>query len=660
VYCRSSPDLFFPYQEVPNELEMHIKLFRENSHVDVVRHHILFLQSSGYGKTRLCLNLLQKKYLGLYFMCQDGGFSCSLAIRKLKDDFQAAKKEPARDACVEEFLQRIEAYAKSFASPAALFEQQFTADRYNAAFLDPSNLPAGCPSVSDEPQIECDANFPVAKAGVRLRGLNNPLLIIFDDAASLGDALMGKLKIALDGFDMIGVFLSACGQLYQLPPVQVSSRRSGRRPLPPICYLPTTDIHKGHKFFLGRPLWYSCYMSSLGGKPDQLIQLVRIAVERLKGGSMTTPPETFHLALFMCRFGGLYPVDYTSSSDFVMNHMAKYTSIGEETVGGHAQVSSTIAYPSEPILAEASAYCTSGLNEFDDDDDDDDAFSNDNCDDDVEDSVAASVDGDVLKRIAKKFAPVYCVKEAVLTTVKKQLAGRDPLVTTNKGSLGEFLGCALVGYQLDYIRANKIRESGSEYDPSGDHNNMSSPIPAKDFLCALFQDADENGRLSVLDEYMLNATHFIRLPYKPSNSTCVTAFARGAAVITYEGSRTLDFFMEAVRDLPSGGLYQNATPSNSDTDSGQCDESGKVDTASSSDGTPRYDNVHIRVAIKNYANDISRSQADKLLNMSAVNCEPVGATGIAGKEKLFVVVVINIGKGRLEPFQMVPHVYLWL
>jgi hypothetical protein len=352
-------------------------------------------------------------------------------------------------------------------------------------------------------------------------------------------------------------------------------------------------------------------------------------------------------------------VDYASSSDFVMNHMATYTSIGEETVGGHAQVSSSIAYPSEPILAEASAYCTSGLNEFDDDDDDDDnddehddgdAFSYDSCDDDVEDFVAASVDGSIRRRIAKKFAPVYCMKEAVLITVKKQLAGRDPLVTTNKGSLGEFLGCALVGYQLDYIRANKIRESGSEYDPSGDHNNMSSPIPAKDFLCALFQDADENGRLSVLDEYMLNATHFIRLPYKPSNSTCATAFARGAAVITYEGSRTLDFFLEAVRDLPRGGLNQNATPSNSDTDSGQCDESGNVDSASNSDRTPRYDHVHIRVAIKNYANDISRSQADKLIAMAAVNCEPVSATGIAGKEKLSVVVVINIGKGRLEPF----------
>jgi hypothetical protein len=65
---------------------------------------------------------------------------------------------------------------------------------------------------------------------------------------------------------------------------------------------------------------------------------------------------------------------------------------------------------------------------------------------------------------------------------------------------------------------------------------MSCPIPAREFICAPFKEADDGDGLPVLDGYVLNTTHFVKLPYKTCYSTYVHAIEWGAGVITYECS----------------------------------------------------------------------------------------------------------------------------
>jgi hypothetical protein len=63
-----------------------------------------------------------------------------------------------------------------------------------------------------------------------------------------------------------------------------------------------------------------------------------------------------------------------------------------------------------------------------------------------------------------------------------------------------------------------------------------------------------------------------------------------------------------------------------------------------------YDNIHIRVSVKNYANEISGTPAETLLRAVDTECEPARAAGGGGSEKLRVTILLNVGKGLLEPF----------
>src|SRR5262249_16172974 len=126
---------------------------------------------------------------------------------------------------------------------------------------------------------------------------------------------------------------------------------SGRVALKPVCRLPTTDIYNEHPLHLGRPLWYQQLTTRRNGNYTDLVLYALYRLRKADDGKTTE----FLITLLLCRFGGLCRKNHISSSNFVVNHLATYGLINGR------EIHSIVGYPSEPILAEASAYCTSNL-----------------------------------------------------------------------------------------------------------------------------------------------------------------------------------------------------------------------------------------------------------------------------------------------------------
>jgi hypothetical protein len=92
----------------------------------------------------------------------------------------------------------------------------------------------------------------------------------------------------------------------------------------------------------------------------------------------------------------------------VTKHLATYISVGVKTTGTKREVVRSIAYPSEPILAVASAFGTTTAGKLYGED-------------------------DALGGVAYR-----CSKEKVLATVKRQLESSISIVKMNKGDLASF------------------------------------------------------------------------------------------------------------------------------------------------------------------------------------------------------------------------------
>jgi hypothetical protein len=679
----ASPDLFNQYQSVKNSLEKHLYDMMNPLLFSNFRHYVLFLQSSGYGKTRLCLNLL-KKMFGIYLLCDNitGGFCKSQLIDTLVTEFQAAP-EVGRQRCVVKLLKRLEDYSRKFKSPEELFAQQFDEDgkMYRSSFTDPYGTlgeppnPHSTAALTEKAIQDANSTGPDSATNDQSKALpsassaattsGNWLIIVFDEAHKLGESLIEKLKLALDQFRMIGIFLTTCGHVDELVTSKSSYRGSGLTCPPILCQLESTDLYRTHRLTLGRPLWYHYLNSSRCSEAkNPYNELVRYALLRLSGGSTQAQPPidttAFYVSLFMCRFGGLYPADYSKSSDFVVKHLATYGSMEVTEVHGARKVICRVAYPSEPLLAETSALCTSAI------------------------LGTANV--------------VRCTKEMVLRTVSDQVLRSSGIVKLNKGDLGELFACALVGYQLDLLREKYLLDQNIQYDAGIEKNSMSSPVSVKDFVCALHAPTANMPELALFDGYTLNTTHFVRLPYKTAYSTCAKAIERGAGIITYENSRVLDFFMEAVRHgqedsavhvhsedaaeyedtstslsvgaynghkvyQDAGGhyylavgkqLYLSAADA-AKIDCTQDEQNLSGAMAADQEAEPearRHDNMHIRISVKNYAKDITRAEAEEMLNAIDTECEPVHAVGGGIVEGIRLSILLNVGAGVLEPFAM--------
>ena len=449
------------------------------------KHYLWLLQSSGYGKTKRCIELM-KTYKACYILCEsiEGGFKENAIVELLKANINSEY--------VGNIIQQIYQLMQK-RDAADLFQCQFLNNYYENEFLKTAidNL-----TMVSEADVD---NHPVS---------DQFFLLIFDEAHNLGPDLMKTIKLQLDCFNIIGIFLSTNGHLGAMIPTTQSIRTIPRKYVQPVTLLCTFDLHddKCNKFFLGRPLWYQMFLkfrNNMHSELDNLTTLIIFAAGKLSGGA-SIQDESTALSAFMCRFGGLTPVNEDAASKFVTNHMATYCDIELNYAGGEKRnVKCEISYPSEPILVEASAYLTS--------------------------------------RFKSKDA-----REENLGIVKKSIFSQS-YVTELKGDVGELMASVLLCYTLDVIREDKIE--GPKYEAGV----MSASVDIIKFLKSLYPDIllqeDIKNVLDSIKEYVTDVTHFVRLPYVSNLSTCTINLIRGVAIITPKYHPSVDFYMSF--SLPS-------------------------------------------------------------------------------------------------------------
>jgi len=261
------------------------------------RHYLWFLQSSGYGKTKRCMELM-KTYKACYVLCEsiEGGFKENVIVEMLKTN--------ARSEYIKKVLQQIQQMMAE-KDATNLFESQFPNNVYDVNFLndnititvseaDVHNHPL---QVSDQFTIDSDHsvvnnnnnnnnnidNQTTVEADVHNHPLqvsdqftfdsdhsvvnnnnnnidnqttveadvdNHPpqvsdqfFLLIFDEAHNLGTDLMKALKLELDNFHMIGICLSTNGHLNTMNPTAQSLRTTPRNYVQPVTLLYTFDLY---------------------------------------------------------------------------------------------------------------------------------------------------------------------------------------------------------------------------------------------------------------------------------------------------------------------------------------------------------------------------------------------------------------------------------
>jgi hypothetical protein len=206
-------DLFAEYIPRDKALE---KAVDDVSRLDThYRHYVLFLQSSGYGKTRACLNLLENVRPGVYLLCVNvaNGFNSNTFVKTLMDT-------PVSTTNVVRFLMKLENFMDSFPSRNQLFKAQFdmTTHKYQADFIERHGEQQK--QLDEEELRDIVSRIDQDVAEMKKVPFSVPenrraakYVVVFDEAHALGAGLMAMLKRALDHFKMVGVFLSTCGHL---------------------------------------------------------------------------------------------------------------------------------------------------------------------------------------------------------------------------------------------------------------------------------------------------------------------------------------------------------------------------------------------------------------------------------------------------------------
>ena len=541
------------------------------------RHFLLFLQSSGYGKTRRCLKLLKERK-GVYFQCGNNNipdhFGRNVRVNTLMNINN--NNESAMKNEVQRFLSDIYKKIKDADNGDALFDEQFPQNVYNTEFMkDVANQALfatgnenGTAAVQFVGQGSVD-NCVAVSTENNASNANEMFVVIFDESHNLGENLIKHLKVALDDYNLIGIFVSTLGYIDKMLPPNRSSREIHRRFIAPVTFLNTFDLYRDNKFHLGRPLWKNRMEMGMS-----LEQLVYFAVSKLCG-HINTHKEHTTLSLFMCRFGGLNPVDYCNASLFVTNCMATYVKLEVNYDYGNKDkkhVTCLVMYPSEPILVEASAYYTSSKNNF-------------------EHSMN---------------------RTALLAAVKNSINSKS-IVEVHKEDVGELMACTLICFTLDTLR----ERSGTFYTAGC----MSSSVKACDFLKSLYPSIEqENEMLSLVEEYVTNVTHFIRLPFTPKSNKiiCDINKERGAAIITKEISPLVDFYLSFFKSSSTSSLSSEL--------------------------------IHCRVQVKNVSQKISYHEAFTLLTAITGKCFPNEDNSNYIASEVCVNILINVGTGGLDPF----------
>jgi hypothetical protein len=222
--------------------------------------------------------------------------------------------------------------------------------------------------------------------------------------------------------------------------------------------------------------------------------LVAYAKKKLTENTSAHDVNSAFLATFLCRFAMNFVI--ADKTTMLSNHLATLISCSDD----HKMYS--ITYPSEPVIAEASAYYT-------------------------------QYDVKLCDVLAEVFNNMHA----------------NHVLAASKGDIGELACATALQYTSDYIKANEI----DTYNADKDGKNFSSPISVKSFITGVCGEASAM-LLKDFDSYQVNFTHFVRVE-SINDGVIETAYNRCAALILKECYIAADLLIVMAKKGSDGIIY---------------------------------------------------------------------------------------------------------
>jgi hypothetical protein len=337
------------------------------------------------------------------------------------------------------------------------------------------------------------------------------LVICFDEASALSKNAIRALRRSIKQKGMICILSDTAASICEFMPSNDHSSSSGGVHLgrfeAPIFAFSTADLDWRETvddedyevlFCAGRPRWRSDKGEESIEPIESLIKLASKLLSRHVGDGLDKEPELqlddrnesklasvspSMIAMFAPRFS-LGPT--SKISKMLVKHSLA-TVIG---VSCDRDVVCS-AYPSEPVLAEASARYTTECKQ------------------------------NLLR---------------VLQHVRAATHNCNKLLEAPRGDVGEMCAAALLGYSMDHLRRK------------ANHKYFSQPVLLKDLLCLIEYGEDEVIRLDSASGWQVNFTHFIRPEWFPSGGGLQIMWKRRMAYYVPDGCRGLDLLICICKD----------------------------------------------------------------------------------------------------------------
>jgi hypothetical protein len=490
------------------------------------------VQSTGYGKTRAVLELAKRrKVVYLPWKVLEGSWSVPPLLSELLSQFQGMPQnldtEPLCETKWLRFLTAVITCASAYNSPEELYNAQIMEDRRLGDFYvrlkkEWTKLTSPDHSPFRRPILKQDG---AAGDSNREKGEikkvhyddaekidHNSIVVCLDEVTALPNFAFRAYRRAAKYKGVLSIFCDTAASICQLASSKDHSSSLNGGSLgffsPPIYEMSTLDIHWDAKkgdddypnlFCAGRPRWWSHYQVRLrknNNETQALLSLISLAENLLTGRSEVVANEPMlkvsggsinrvdpgMVAIFACRY-------FLGKSSKLSSLLAKHSLATITHVSSDRDVVEC-TYPSEPILAEASARYTK--------------------------------DDEKLK--------------TVLSHVMASFHNEPKLLEAPRGDVGEMCAAALLGITMDSIRQDL------------NHESMSEAVPL-DRLLSVFQFPDKNvtaGR-TIAKEWTVNFTHFVRPWWVPLEADLLFMWKRRMAYYVPVGVNGLDLLIAIKR-----------------------------------------------------------------------------------------------------------------
>ena len=270
------------------------------------------------------------------------------------------------------------------------------------------------------------------------------------------------------------------------------------------------------------------------------------------------------LSLFLCRFG-LNP-NRKHGETFVSSHMATLLDVSRND-----KKECDVIYRPEPILAEAACWIM----------------------------YICKLNGLI------RLSPWTVIRQACVVLQD------DDIVAKSAGDRGEVGAAAAICFTMDNMRDQQMTIKNPY---RADTHNMGCNIDAIDMLTALsgFKESYIKSKYSILDGYVCNANHFIRLKGRITRAQCELAVEYHCGMYVEAGTEGVDMILVLTKLMNDGD-----------------------------GGEDSLELMIVRIQVKNYCNDITVGETSKLFaKMTPLSCSPY-----VGNEANSIAIVFMVGRG---------------